>query len=224
MINTLTKKLELEKLERLTTKKRKAIDDLKSDLDRLEAVASAAGVVYYGAFEKADWTVERVQASLRPKGKVPPRVPIMTIVQPGSLRVQAWIRETDLRHLTKGTPAEVTAASLPDVALSATLDVFPRILSKKGFVLAEFSVELPREYQGFLVPGMTCKVTIMPYTKDDALTVPSSAIFMNDAGEPIVCLADGTEVKVTKGKRLGEKTEILEGVEPGTQILLERLD
>jgi HlyD family secretion protein len=223
-VNTLTKKLALEKLERETTKKRKALADLKSDRDRLEAVASAAGVVYYGAFEKADWTVASVQAALRPKGKVAPRVPVMTIVQPGSLRVQAWIKETDLRHLKKGTPAEVTAAALPDVPLSATLDVLPRILSKKGFVLAELSVDLPRAYQGFLVPGMTCEIKLMPYTKEDALTVPSSAIFMNDAGEPIVYLADGTKVKVTKGMRLDKKTEILKGVEPGTQILLERLD
>src|SRR5262249_37143916 len=77
-------------------------------------------------------------------------------------------------------------------------------------------------------PGMACSVKFTPYRKDDALTVPSGAVFADDtADEPshYVHLAradkDGKHPRrpVKTAKRASGKTEILEGLAEGDEIL-----
>ena len=75
---------------------------------------------------------------------------------------------------------------------------------------------------------MACTVKFVPYRKEDALTVPSTAVFEDDSADVLtnyVYLAkpdkDGKFPKrpVKTGKTAGGKTEILDGLAAGDEIL-----
>jgi multidrug efflux pump subunit AcrA (membrane-fusion protein) len=75
---------------------------------------------------------------------------------------------------------------------------------------------------------MACTVKFVPYRKEDALTIPSTAVFTDDSAEIITNYVyrakpeqDGKFPKqwVKTGKTSGGKTEILEGLSQGDEIL-----
>lgn len=75
---------------------------------------------------------------------------------------------------------------------------------------------------------MGCSVKIVLYRKDEALLVPATAVFEDDSADPpssYVYLAglekDGKHAKrpVKIGKSSGGKTEIVQGLAQGDEIL-----
>ena len=83
-----------------------------------------------------------------------------------------------------------------------------------------------------LLPGMTCAVKFTPYEDPDALTVPVRAVFSEATDERaskqqrfvFVERESGEHEKriVRAGKTVEGKTVILEGLEEGARVLLER--
>jgi multidrug efflux pump subunit AcrA (membrane-fusion protein) len=78
---------------------------------------------------------------------------------------------------------------------------------------------------------MACSVKIVPYRKRDALTVPATAVFEDDWADTLsyyVYLAkpdkDGNYPKLTVkiGKSAGGKTEIINGLAEGDEILISK--
>ena len=75
--------------------------------------------------------------------------------------------------------------------------------------------------------GMTCKLKFVPYLKKDAVWVPKSSTFPSDeSGTTFVYLhrkdRKPKKLKIQTGKRSGDKIEVLGGLRPGTEILLEK--
>ena len=84
------------------------------------------------------------------------------------------------------------------------------------------------EAPSVIKPGMACSVKLVLYRKADALTVPATAVFEDDwadAPSYYVYLAgthkDGKHPKrpVKTGKSAGGKTEIVDGLAEGDEIL-----
>jgi hypothetical protein len=77
------------------------------------------------------------------------------------------------------------------------------------------------------MPGMTCKVELVPYLKKDAITVPPKALGTEETDEEkryVYRLDDEQEPSkhyVTVGKKTTKKVEILEGLCEGDVILAE---
>ena len=87
------------------------------------------------------------------------------------------------------------------------------------------------EDKAAIKPGMACTVKFVPYRKEEALTVPSTAVFDDESADIItkyVYLAkpdkDGKFPKqwIKTGKTSGGKTEILEGLSQGDEILVSK--
>ena len=76
-------------------------------------------------------------------------------------------------------------------------------------------------------PGMACTLKFTTYRAPDALTVPSSAVFEDEADDGAIThvvylpAKEGKPVKrtVKLGKSSGGKTEILDGLHAGDEIL-----
>jgi hypothetical protein len=87
-------------------------------------------------------------------------------------------------------------------------------------------VDVTGEVAEWVVPGMTCKVKVTTYAKEDALTVPAAAVRTDDEDKEkkYVLLhvedADPERREVKVGKTHGGKTEILEGLAAGDKVLL----
>jgi multidrug efflux pump subunit AcrA (membrane-fusion protein) len=72
------------------------------------------------------------------------------------------------------------------------------------------------------MPGMACTVKFTAYRKKDALLVPTTAVFSDDDGESHYVYLAGERGKhhaVKVGKSHDGKTEIVEGLREGEEIL-----
>ena len=91
---------------------------------------------------------------------------------------------------------------------------------------ARFSVTLDRKAK-WLMPGMTCKVKLVPYLKKDAISVPPKAVIADelDDRKHFVHVLDKNGQPQRRDVQLGEKTdkqvEILKGLNEGEKVLLE---
>ena len=77
------------------------------------------------------------------------------------------------------------------------------------------------------MPGMTCKVKLTPYLKQDALTVPPTAVVTDELDEEKqtvqVLEKDGTTKSrpVTVGRKTDKQVEILKGLSEGDKVVIE---
>jgi HlyD family secretion protein len=80
----------------------------------------------------------------------------------------------------------------------------------------------PRERREKLGHGFRVETEIVIWEAEDALTVPSSALFREDGGWAVLAVEDGRARlrTVEVGHNNGELAEILGGVEAGEQIVL----
>ena len=91
---------------------------------------------------------------------------------------------------------------------------------------ATFRVSLNDEMDA-IMPGMKCKVEVVPYLKKRTLVIPTKAMHadeLDDTRHYVQLIKDdGRQAKqaITIGKKKGEIVEILDGLAKGDEILAE---
>ena len=77
---------------------------------------------------------------------------------------------------------------------------------------------------GRILPGLACGIKVTTYENKDAIAVPSTAVFKDADTRVVYIKAEGKGQKrvVKVGKSFGGKTEILNGLEAGEEILLRK--
>jgi len=160
-----------------------------------------------------------------PGGAFKPNEIIMTIARPRPLFVRAYVDEKTIRHIRKGVAGKVMPTAYPTKRLDAKVNAVTIVPVQPGKFDTRIEVKAgPKDH---VLPGMTCNVQLIAYQKDDALTVPSSAVFVDpdNADQKVVYLSkeDGQEKRVVKvGKTSGKKVEITDGLAEGDAILLKK--
>ena len=92
---------------------------------------------------------------------------------------------------------------------------------------ARFAVEVG-DGAPTLMPGMGCSIKFIPYLKEQAISVPASAVFTDDLDDEkhyvLLPGKDGKPIRrpVVVGKKSDRKVEIVEGLQEGEEILLEK--
>lgn len=164
--------------------------------------------------------------SLRPRGGVSPNQVVMTVVQPRPMCIRTTIGEADLHDARPNLKGIATPPAYPDVRMPVKLETISDIPTSPGSYEAKLSVELKGGTK-LLMPGMTCKVKLMPYLKKDALTVPPSAVVtdeLDDQKQTVEVLQkDGTTKTrpVTVGRKTDKQVEILSGLSEGEEVVIE---
>lgn len=217
----------LEKLERTQEKLVEKLDKLKQDRALLNVTAPRDGIVYYGDCQDGKWTnVETIAKQLEPGKTLSANQVFMTIVELRPMQVRLSVAEKDIRHLEQGISGEAVPTAYPDRKLAVIINKVARIPDGSNKFDAVAGIEL--KDAGNLVPGMTCKVKFTSYNKPDAITIPESALFHEEA-EPekayvYIAGKDKTPVKrsVTVGRKHSGKVEITEGLTGGETILTEK--
>ena len=185
------------------------------------------GIVYYGHPVRGRWPFSAAVAkNMRPGGRVQVRTPLITVVQPRPVALRAAVKEKDLALSAPGLAGRAVPAGFPDMKLSVHMVGISAVPMPDGRFDARirFEGELPDA----LMPGMTCKVTFVPYMKADAVTIPPRALF-DDEADPdrhyVYLVRPGAQperLDVTVGKRTAKKVEVLEGLAPGDRVRLDR--
>ncbi|MHB1422507.1 MAG: efflux RND transporter periplasmic adaptor subunit [Gemmataceae bacterium] len=222
------KRLALEKLIYEFDKSGERLKDLERDRELLTVRAPADGIVYHGKCVRGQWaTTTTEEAKLQPGGIVAPAEVFMTVVAQRPIFIRADVEEKHLHWLREGLKGKVVPAGYPDLKLSARLLKVSSVPRTAGHFDARFVLETKRDTQA-LMPGMACSIKLIAYQNKDALTVPTSAVFTDDGDDDVhyVYLVGGKNSKPEKrtvkiGKNNGHKTEILEGLKEGDEILPE---
>jgi HlyD family secretion protein len=219
------KELAYEKAKIDRAKAVEKLENMKADYDKMKnIVAPCDGIVYYGKATKGAWNSSTLESKLAPKGTLPNDDVFMTIVKSKKLAVRGTIEEKDRPFVKEGDGLKAIPTALPDARLSGKISTLAAVPLGSSF---EFRGTLS-ETTDELVPGMTCTVKIKAYVKENALSVPSSAVSYDDDAESyfVYTPAEGDakpgKVKVKIGRRSGDKVEILDGLSEGQVVLKEK--
>jgi multidrug efflux pump subunit AcrA (membrane-fusion protein) len=215
------KKLALRKAEAELAKVDERFKNLESDRSSMILLAPSDGIAGHGSAERGQWNTATISNRLKPQGTVQANEVVMTIAADGARSLLADVNEADLHLLKEGLTGQATPTGFPNVKLPARLASLSSVPRTGSSYEAQVALEVPAGTN--VAPGMTATAKFVAYRKDDALLVPSSAVFKDDGSDAsyVLVKTDGepTRTEVRTGHSAGGKTEILDGVKAGTEIL-----
>jgi RND family efflux transporter MFP subunit len=149
---------------------------------------------------------------------VPPQTQICRIGSAEN-QVVAQVNEEDVGYLTPGMKAKIRLYAHQDRDIVGTLKkILPQAENQVYHVL--FSLDDP---PALLLPGMTGEMNIIIGERQNTLTIPSRAI---RHGNTVLAVVKGRvkQITVKTGFHTMERTEILDGLQEGEQVILSSQD
>ncbi len=220
-------RLELERAKIQRARSEDKLAKMQADREAMIVKAPADGTVYYGRCQRGKFNEAPALAeALRQGGAIQPNQVFMTVVESGPLFVRAAVPEDQLHKVSKGVEGTAAPTGYPDSKWDAAVEEVSAVPVSPGSFDARLSVS-PEKPARQIVPGMTCKIKLTPYSKSEAVVVPPKTVFSDpeDEDEKFVYLLDKhnkpekREVKV--GKQTDKQVEIRRGLSAGDKILLE---
>lgn len=182
-------------------------------LDRYTVKAPQDGVVFQLLFEPGevvDW------------GN-----PLLTLVSPGDLRVEAEVDEQDAARVALSMPVEVAFSSLPGQSFAGRVEqvataLEPRARGPAGSKVLRVDVKLDAPPPS-LRDGLEAVVEGNSVLARDVLLLPSSAVYRQDGRDYVTAVRDGKAARlpVQVGAASSERVEIKGGLDSGTDVVLE---
>ena len=221
-------RIELEKARQLRSRNEERLKKLVADREAMTVKSPIDGIVYYGKCVRGKFSDSTMLAdNLRPHGTVMPNQVVMTVVDPRPMFIRAAASEDKLHYLRPGVKGIATPTGDPDQKLAVSVDGVSDVPVAPGSFDARLKLLLEKRAKR-LVPGMACKVKLVPYLKKDALTVPPKAVVTDELDEQKhyvnVIGKDGKPQKraVTLGEKTDKQVEVLKGLAEGDKVSLER--
>ncbi len=145
--------------------------------------------------------------------------PMLELLDDRALKVTVTLPQGDLAMISVATPAIVEIAGLNYRANGALDRLYPALDARTRTATGEVFLTDTAED---LRPGMLATVSLRILQLDTAITVPVHAIH-NRTGTPGVFIDTGGRAEwrpVQTGQTIGERIHIIEGVEPGTSVIV----
>lgn len=147
--------------------------------------------------------------------------PILTIEQLNPVKLLINISETFYRYIKVGQDIDVTLDAYPDESFTGTVSiVYPTI----DEATHTFPVEVKVNNKDQKVrPGMFARATITMENAEHVVVPDESIVKQVGAGDRYVYTYKDGKVsydKVELGKHIGDKYEIISGVEPGAKVVV----
>ena len=145
--------------------------------------------------------------------------PVVNIVKMDPLRLRAEVPEREAKNVRSGQSVRVTLDGDTTVYLGQIMRLSPVIAQQSRMLLVEADVR----NNGKLRPGAFAHAEIVTNDAQMAATVPSRAIVTFAGIEKVIVVQNGKalEKPVTTGRRNGEWTEIVAGVNVGDQVVVD---
>jgi RND family efflux transporter MFP subunit len=144
--------------------------------------------------------------------------PVVTLVRVNPLRFRAEVPERDAASVRAGQQVRVTVEGAAQTYVGRVVRLSPTITEQSRMLIVEAEVA----NDGTLRPGAFARADIITSDTSAAVTVPSNAI-VNFAGiEKVILVQNGKalEKSVTTGRRVGDMTEVLAGVNVGDTVVV----
>jgi RND family efflux transporter MFP subunit len=145
--------------------------------------------------------------------------PVVDIVRMNPLRLQAQVPESDASTVRFGQNVRVSVDGDTRVYIGQIRRLSPVIAQESRMLMVEADVQ----NDGNLRPGSFAKAEIVTDDAKMAVTVPNNAIVTFAGIEKVIVIQNGKalEKPITTGRRSGEWTEILAGVNVGDQVIVD---
>ena len=145
--------------------------------------------------------------------------PVVDIVRMNPLRLQAQVPERDAGTVRFGQSVRVSVEGDSKIYIGQIKRLSPVITQQNRMLMVEADVQ----NDGSLRPGSFAKAEIITNDAKMAVTVPNNAIVTFAGIEKVIVVQNGKalEKPVTTGRRSGEWTEILAGVNVGDQVIVD---
>ncbi len=216
------KRLALQKQQVEREKSEERFAQLEADRKTMVAVAPLDGILYHGQCERGIWNTATVSGRLRRHGSVMANEVFMTVVTTRPLAARADVEEKDLHAIKADVAGELIPIGFPDLKLPARVKSVSLVPRAAGTFESRLTVDVPANVET-LMPGMTGSVKLTTYRNDKALLVPTTAVFRDEGSSMshVYLLTEGKPVKteITIGKVSGGKTEVLNGLKVGDELL-----
>jgi HlyD family secretion protein len=219
-------RLEVAKLNQQRLRSEERLKKLELDREAMTVTSPLDGFVYYGRAVRGKFSDSVAQAeSLSPFSTVQPNRVLMTVVKPQPLRILVSVPEENLRRMRSGLTGTAVPKAFPDSKLPVTMARISPVPTAPGMFEGEFRVTRGGQADT-MMPGMTCKVEVVPYEKRNALHVPPKTVMTDEKTDETYVWLVGEDGKAERRNvKVGEKTEkeaeILEGLARGDKVLLE---
>ena len=120
--------------------------------------------------------VERGQVISSPTTDVGGGTLLMTMANLDSVRLRTRVDETDIGKLVPGMEAQISVASFPGKRFAGTIEkIEPQATVEQNVTLFPVLISLPNE-EHLLRPGMNVEARFEVARRDDALTIPVTAL------------------------------------------------
>jgi RND family efflux transporter MFP subunit len=145
--------------------------------------------------------------------------PVVNIVKMDPLRLRAEVPEREAVNVRSGQNVRVTVEGDSNAYLGQIMRLSPVIAQQTRMLLVEADVR----NNGKLRPGAFARAEIVTDDAKMAVTVPTNAIVTFAGIEKVIVVQNGKalEKPVTTGRRSGEWTEIVAGVNVGDQVVVD---
>ena len=211
------KRIDLQKLRVEHERTGERLEKLERDREVMTIRTPAAGIVYFGHFNDGRWSgPAAVAPKLRRGGSLMMEEVLMTIVEPRPVSIRANVDEKDLDLLSVDLKGKAVPTAFPTLRLPVRVESLSVAPTAPGTFEARVAIDfdVAKGNAAKLMPGMACSLTFVSYSKDDALTLPSSAVFEDDDSFYVYVHhkdAAPEKVVVKVGRASAGKTEILAG-------------
>lgn len=145
--------------------------------------------------------------------------PLVDIVRMNPLRLRAEVPERDAGSVRFGQNVRVSVEGDGKIYLGQIKRLSPVITQQNRMLMVEADVQ----NDGNLRPGSFAKAEIVTNDAKMAVTVPNNAIVTFAGIEKVIVVQNGKAVEkpITTGRRSGDWTEILAGVNVGDQVIVD---
>lgn len=145
---------------------------------------------------------------------------ITDLAQIDRLRINFSAPERYLSKLKRGAKVNVSTTAYPGTELQGEIDVIDPVLdavTRSARIIAVMANPGER-----FKPGMSANISAVLNQRENALTIPNEAVFVNgDQSFVFIIKQDSTVVKaaITLGARLADVVEVLSGLSTGSKIV-----
>lgn len=150
-------------------------------------------------------------------------VPIARVVDLSRIRLEIAVGERELEYLAVGAPVDVTVPACNLGGIAATIDSIAAGADQRT---GSFPVIITWGNDCSTVrSGMSATATITALAAADQIIVPASAIRSDSEGSWVYVATDGVAQRraITPGRRLGDRVEVVQGLEEGEVIVTSAL-
>lgn len=156
-------------------------------------------------------------------GDMTGNLPILTIARVQPVKIVINVTESELSHVKRGMPANVTFDTYGDEIFKGTVTMVAPTVDPSS---RTFGVEITSSNSDSrILPGMFGRATLNLGTQNRVVVPDKAVVKQQGSGDHYVYVynPDDQRVsynKVELGQRLGNEYEILSGVEPGSQVVV----